>query len=108
MLDLFSRLKRKHGKHRTHHNTKASWVEAKHNLSKRKTQIMDVIVLEGAGTDRQIMARMGMTEPNMVRPSITALVQMGLLTEIGNTKCSITSKRVRLVDVPKVCRVVKH
>ena len=73
-------------------------------LPERKSTILNAFVNDGAGTDRQIMERCGYTEPNMVRPSITALVQGGMLEEIGNTKCHITGKKVRLVDLPTVVK----
>lgn len=101
MLDLFDRRNRKHEKHFVHHNTRRSWEDMRQKLSKRKTLIVDAVVSGGAGTDRQIMERVMLSEPNMVRPSITRLVQMGMLVEVGSTTCGITNKRVRLVDLPK-------
>ena len=74
-------------------------------LSKRKTLILDAVVSAGAGTDRQIMERVMLSEPNMVRPSITTLVQNGMLAEIGTTRCHVTGKKVRLVDLPEGCTV---
>ena len=42
-----------------------------------------------------------LSEPNMVRPSITILIKKGMLVEIGDTKCHVTGKKVRLVDLPQ-------
>lgn len=99
MLDLFSR--RKHSKHFMHKNTLKSYEEMRETLSKRKALILDSVISAGPGTDRQIMDRVMLSEPNMVRPSITALVQMGMIVEIGTTKCHVTGKKVRVVDLPE-------
>ena len=105
MWDLFNTQKEKKRKrHFIHKHTEESWMEMKGTLPKRKSIILNAFVEDGAGTDRQIMERCNFSEPNMVRPSITALVQDGMLEEIGSTKCHITGKKVRLVDLPKIAQ----
>lgn len=47
-------------------------------------------------TDRQMMLHLGHTDPNSVRPRITELTQIGLLTECGETHCPTTHRQVRL------------
>lgn len=53
-------------------------------------------------TDRQIIDRLHVTDVNNIRPEITRLKQLGVISEVGKTKCPITGKTVRLVAiVPK-------
>ncbi len=47
-------------------------------------------------TDREVMRRMGFTDPNQVRPRTTELVEGGLLEECGTTIDKETGKPVRL------------
>ena len=103
MLELFKTLR--HPKHRVHPNSRKSWEEARQNLPKRKRLVLDAFISSGAGTDRDILERTALTEPNMVRPSISGLVKDGMLIEIGSTKCKVTGKRVRLVDLPKAVKI---
>ena len=37
---------------------------------------------------------LGFTDPNMVRPRITELLQQGVIKRVGKRRCSITKKRV--------------
>ena len=99
MLELFKT--RKHKNHLIHQHSVESWNVMMGTLPKRKALIMDAVVSGGAGTDRQIMERVMLSEPNMVRPSITILIKKGMLVEIGDTKCHVTGKKVRLVDLPQ-------
>ena len=103
MLELFKT--RRHRKHQAHPNSRKSWLEARRELPKRKSLVLDAFISGGAATDRDIMERTALTEPNMVRPSISALVKDGMLIEIGSTKCKVTGKRVRLVDLPKAVKI---
>ncbi len=48
-------------------------------------------------TDREVMIACGFSEPNQVRPRLTALKDAGVIVECGSTKCPVTSKTVRLV-----------
>lgn len=102
MSNLFSdQTDRSHAKHRIHPHTRKSWNEAKARLKKRKTMIIDSIIIHGRGTDRDIMKRLGFVEPNTVRPSITGLIEDMLLEESGSIKCPLTGKKVRVVSLPK-------
>jgi hypothetical protein len=56
-------------------------------------------------TDRQVMELLGFTDPNMVRPRITHLVQLGMLEETGDTLCPVTRKTVRLVRLRSLAEV---
>lgn len=44
---------------------------------------------------------MGFPEPNAVRPRITELIAAGFLQEVGEKRCPVTRKTVRVVDVPR-------
>jgi len=67
--------------------------------SERHRQILDSIRAAGAGTDREIMHRLGQVDPNTVRPRITELVESGVLLEVGQRRDPITRKVVRVVDL---------
>ena len=103
MLELFKT--RRHLKHRVHPNSRRSWEEARQELPKRKRIVIDAFISGGAATDRDIMKRTAFTEPNMVRPSISALLKDDMLVEVGTTKCKVTGKRVRIVDLPKAVKI---
>lgn len=47
-------------------------------------------------TDRHVMELLGFTDPNMVRPRVTDLVDMKVLEECGEVQDSVTKKTVRL------------
>ncbi len=67
------------------------------DLSEREALVMSCF--HGAiqpMTDREVMERLGFTDPNAVRPRITKLVAIGLLEECGNVKDSTTGKTVRI------------
>jgi len=77
-------------------------------LSKRARAIHEFLQLHaGPYTDRQIMGFMGFTEPNAVRPRITEMVKVGLLHEVGDVKCSVTNKTVRLVQAASLPETTK-
>lgn len=46
-------------------------------------------------TDRQVLNRLRLRDMNEVRPSITKLVERGLLVEVGTVRCSTTKRQVR-------------
>lgn len=78
--------------------------EEAQKLSRREKEIFDFMFGRGAMTDREIMQRMGYSEPNSVRPRITELVDRGLLEECDRVRCIQTGKTVRRVRLtqPKV------
>lgn len=82
------------------HSAEAYFAELP-KLNRRAAAILHEIRENGKGTDREIMRRMGFTDPNAVRPRITELVDAKLLEEVGETTCPITRKTVRVVDVPR-------
>lgn len=47
-------------------------------------------------SDRAIMRELGFVDPNKVRPSITTLVELRVLFEVGQTLDTETNKTVRL------------
>jgi hypothetical protein len=68
------------------------------NLSERSANVLRVYVESVCPfTDREVMHRLGFTDPNAVRPRITELCDAGLLEEFdGGTLDPETGKRVRL------------
>lgn len=65
-------------------------------LTKRQALILHWLQSHpGAWTDRQIAERLGFPDMNCVRPRITELIDMGLLSEASHTKCPATGKTVR-------------
>lgn len=66
-------------------------------LSERAAAILQAMSVGFGQTDRQVMAALGFTDPNAVRPRITELVQAGLLLECGEVADALTGKTVRLV-----------
>jgi hypothetical protein len=72
------------------------------NLSKRCKAILAVLEKDPCylgRTDRMIMAALGFTDPNMVRPRLTEMVKAGILEECGETKDPATGHRVRRVRI---------
>jgi hypothetical protein len=77
----------------------ANSVSAYHslNISDRAQAVLKVYVeATYPMADREVMRRMGFTEPNQVRPRCTELIEAGLLEECGDTIDKETQKRVRL------------
>jgi len=86
-----------------HYNSLLSYYSGLREFNAREQQILAFLCREGAaGTDRQIMAGLGYSEPNCVRPRITGLIESGVLEECGAVRCPVTGKRVRLVRVRDV------
>lgn len=52
-------------------------------------------------TDRECAIGLGFVDMNAVRPTITHLVDDGLLVETGSTVDHVTSRRVRVVRVSR-------
>jgi len=84
-----------------HFNSKKALYEERSRLSERESQIYEMLRVtpNDSRTDRQIMVRLGFSEPNQVRPRITELINKGLLMECGQTTCLETRKTVRLVKL---------
>lgn len=89
-----------------HANSITAYHAERDRLSARAALVLAWVRSHGPCTDRQVMAGMGFSEPNSVRPRITELVEMGLLREIGSVRCATTGKTVRRVDVPQAQRTL--
>lgn len=68
-------------------------------LSRRALRILDWLELHPKKTDREIMLGLGFTDMNSVRPRITEAVESGALVEVGEKRCPVTGKLVRIVDL---------
>lgn len=83
-----------------HRNSLASFA---HGLtgpfSARSRAILDELHRAGPGTDRELMARLGFTDGNSVKPRISELCESGVLEECGSRVDPITQKSVRVVRV---------
>lgn len=94
---LFAGTDGKHPSHRMHRNSLAAHDPAK--LDERSRAILADIERNGAGTDRQIAARMGFEHRSYVQPRISDMVKAGVLREVGAVKDDTTGKTVRIVDL---------
>lgn len=83
-----------------HEHSRAAHAQSLGMISRRAAQVLAWVREHGRATDRQVMAGLGFQDPNAVRPRVTELVQLGALREVGSTRCPVTGKTVRLVDVP--------
>ena len=84
-----------------HTNSILAYIAEQPKLSAREQLVYDYILEHGPRTDREVMQGLGFTEPNSVRPRLTALIQRGRLMEVGSIECPVTHKRVRRVDVSR-------
>lgn len=83
-----------------HSNSLAAYDELAGELSERCAEIMRAFGRDGKPlTDRDVLWRVKRSDMNSVRPRITELIQSGYLRECGSTKCPVTGKTVRLVEV---------
>ena len=83
-----------------HPNSIAAYHSSGPMISRRAQMVLEWVRKNGQATDRQIVDGLGFRDMNACRPRVTELVQIGALREVGSTRCPITSKTVRLVDVP--------
>ena len=82
----------------------ANSLEAYHDgelgaFTKRQREILKAFAQRGTLTDRECLADLGYTDMNAVRPRITELIDSGVLSEVGETKCPVTGKTVRLCKI---------
>lgn len=84
-------------KRRTHPNSVAAYHAERPRLSSRAQKILDHVTEHGGGTDRQIATAMGFEHRSEVQPRISELILAGLLVEVNQIKCGVTSKTVRVV-----------
>lgn len=85
-----------------HENSRAAYLSSLGMIGRRAQMVLDYVRAHGRSTDRQVMDGLGFREPNQVRPRISELVDLEALREVGSTRCPVTGKTVRLVDVPPV------
>ncbi len=77
-------------------NSIKAYVEELPKLNHREKMILTVILSKNVPlTDREIMVELGFHEPNQVRPRVNHLIQLGVIREVGTTKCAVTQKTVR-------------
>lgn len=82
--------------HIIHANSRAAWRTL--NVPGRNREVLEKLDDIGApATDRQLCYALGKQDLNYCRPSITRLIQEGLLVEVGDTECPITHRQVRRV-----------
>lgn len=78
-------------------------IEAYHSeqpsLSRRAVAILAWLELHGPSTDREIVRGMGFSDMNCVRPRVTEAIDAGALVEVGEKRCAMTHKMVRIVDL---------
>jgi len=67
---------------------------------KQREKVFKFVEYCGKHTDRAIAEAIGI-ERSDVRARISKLVKDGMLEEVGNTKCPVTGKIVRVVDIPR-------
>jgi hypothetical protein len=65
-----------------------------------RRRIYELLLLTGvASSDRQLMAALGVTDPNYVRPEVTRLIKDGILVSVGNFPCEFTGRVVRRTEL---------
>ena len=81
-----------------HINSLTAYREEGERLSGRKALIYELLSeTNTALTDREVMLKLGYSDPNAVRPRITELIKRGLIEEFGSKVCVSTRKTVRRV-----------
>jgi len=86
-----------HTSHKMHSNSLSA--HASLNLSDREKQVLHTVRSLQIATDRKIMYYLGYSDPNHVRPRVTALLKRGILREVGSEKDVFTGRTVRRVEV---------
>ena len=91
--------RKKHRDQNMHsHSLEAYKIECS-KLEGRKKDVHAWLKLNGASTDREVMAGLGHSDMNTVRPRITEMIEFGVLAETGETACPVTNRTVRIVNV---------
>lgn len=70
----------------------------------REIEVLHALEVLGVATDREIMVKLGKTDPNYVRPRVTELVKAGVLEEVGTVEDSVSGHQVRKVRIAFVQR----
>jgi hypothetical protein len=80
-----------------HANSLAAFEETEDLRGHRAGEVHATLLAGGPMTDRQVMAALGFTDPNQVRPRITELKDADWVIEVGKAKDPETGKTVRVV-----------
>lgn len=80
-------------------HSRVAYHEEMPRLSRRVLRILDWIEAHPRVTDRDVMVGLGYSDMNSVRPRITEAVDLGALVEVGEKRCEVTGKTVRIVDL---------
>lgn len=85
-----------HPSHRMHQHSYASHDAI--DLGARERQVLAMLKAHGGPmTDRQVCAACGAADLNYARPSVTRLIDAGVLQEVDNVTCETTGRTVRRV-----------
>jgi hypothetical protein len=84
-----------------HENSIATYREeaAAGRLSKRCSEIMEILERIGHGTDREILGASKYGAMGCIQPRISELIERGLLEHFDNTQDETTGKTVRVVRI---------
>lgn len=86
----------KHPTHRMHENSRAAWRTL--DMTGRKHDVLDLLDRHGAPmTDRAICTALGSQDMNYARPTVTHLIDEGVLREVDAIECPVTGRSVRRV-----------
>ena len=84
---------------RVHPHSREAYHAELPKLSRRAQRIIAWIEAHPKVTDREVMLGLGYSDMNSVRPRITEAVDAGALVEVGEKRCQVTGKTVRIVDL---------
>ena len=84
-----------------HPNSIAAYWEGRTDQFGKRTQAIIGVLRNARGplTDREVMTALRFSDPNAVRPRLTELVDAGLVIQVGDVRCPVTGKTVRLVKL---------
>ena len=83
-------------KTRMHANSLDAFEATDEERSERQEAVYQRLLAAGPMTDRQVMAALGFSDMNAVRPRITELVDRSWVIEIARVEDPATGKKVRL------------
>ncbi len=86
-------------RHRLHRHSLATYADERPKLGARLSEILAVFRRDGRMTDREVMRRLGYSDPNTVRPRVTEAIDMNLLEEVGKTEDPVTGRTVRVCAI---------
>jgi hypothetical protein len=89
-----------HRTHTLHANSRLAYWQGREDLfSKRENDCLLALRAAPGSTDREVMLALGFSDPNAVRPRLTALIESGVVREAGKIQCAITGKTVRRLEI---------